>query len=143
MRLFLDANILVAVLNKEMPVYNYAARILSLSTHPRFTLYTSPIALAIAFYFAQKKCGAVMAKSKIQLLSNYIEIAESNKQCVINTFANKRISDFEDGLQYYAAENIGCDVIITEDTADFSFSSIEVHNSLEFLSKYLKNIQSK
>jgi predicted nucleic acid-binding protein len=55
MRIFLDANILVAVLNKEYPVFKYAARIMSLADKPRYKIYTSPICLAIAFYFSEKK----------------------------------------------------------------------------------------
>jgi predicted nucleic acid-binding protein len=55
MKLFLDANILVAVLNKEYPVFTYAARILSLANNKKFAVYTTPLCLAIAFYFAEKK----------------------------------------------------------------------------------------
>ncbi|HWZ22004.1 MAG TPA: hypothetical protein VNW06_05085, partial [Cytophagaceae bacterium] len=68
MKLFLDANILVSVLNKEYPTFIYSSRILSLSGEPKFELYTSPICLAIAFYFAEKKSGPKLAKSKMSLL---------------------------------------------------------------------------
>ena len=54
MRIFLDANILVSVLNKEYPLFSYSARIISLADNKKFTVYTSPICLAIAFYFAEK-----------------------------------------------------------------------------------------
>ncbi|MEI9958643.1 MAG: PIN domain-containing protein [Ferruginibacter sp.] len=69
MRIFLDANILVSVLNKEYPLFTYAARIVSLADNKKFTVYTSPVCLAIAFYFAEKKCGTQLAKQKIKLLS--------------------------------------------------------------------------
>ena len=62
MRIFLDANILVFVLNKEYPLFSYSARIVSLADNKKFTVYTSPICLAIAFYFAEKKSGTQMAK---------------------------------------------------------------------------------
>ena len=55
MKVFVDANILVSVLNKEYPIYTYTSRILSLADNPAFEVYTSPICLAIAFYFAEKK----------------------------------------------------------------------------------------
>ncbi|HLF33367.1 MAG TPA: PIN domain-containing protein, partial [Cyclobacteriaceae bacterium] len=57
MKVFLDANILVSVLNKEYPVFSYSARLLQLALTKKFQLYTSPICLAIAFYFAEKKSG--------------------------------------------------------------------------------------
>ena len=66
MRIFLDANILVSILNKEYPLYTYTARILSLADNKSFNVYTSPICLAIAFHFAEKKSGTQMAKKKMK-----------------------------------------------------------------------------
>ncbi len=68
MRIFLDANILVYVLNKKFPVFPYSSRILSLAADPKFSLYSSPVCLAIAFYFAEKKSGTAVAKKKIEIL---------------------------------------------------------------------------
>jgi len=65
MKIFLDANILVAVLNKEYPLFSLAARILSMVDDKRFSVYTSPLCLAIAFYFAEKKSGTAAAMKKI------------------------------------------------------------------------------
>ena len=77
MRIFLDANILVSVLNKEYPVFPYSSRVLSLADSKKFMVWTSPICLAIAFYFAEKKSGTVLAKQKIEILVNKINIAVS------------------------------------------------------------------
>ena len=102
-KIFLDANILVSVLNKEYPVFTYSSRVLSLSGARRFKLFTSPICLAIAFYFAEKKHCSVVAKQKIKLLSEHIEIADATRTAVQKTLSNPVIKDFEDGLEYYAA----------------------------------------
>ena len=48
MRLFADANVLVAVLNKEYPIFSYAARVLGVAGKEGFEVYTSPVCLAIA-----------------------------------------------------------------------------------------------
>ena len=55
MRIFLDANVLVSVLNKEYPLFTYSSRILSLADHKGYEVFTSPLCLTIAFYFAEKK----------------------------------------------------------------------------------------
>ncbi len=136
-RIFLDANILVSVLNKEYPLFTYSSRILSLATHPKFEVYTSPLCLAIAFYFAEKKYSSIIAKQKIALLCQHIKIAENLKNGVLNTLTNKKIHDFEDGLEYYAAKENKCTCIITEDVSDFYFSEIEVLNCNSFFEKYL------
>jgi predicted nucleic acid-binding protein len=137
MKVFIDANILVSVLNKEYPLFTQSARLLSLADNSSFQLYTSPICFAIAFYFASKKSGAAMAKKKIAILADKIKIAE-NKQSDVRESANhKKILDFEDGLEYFAAKNARCQCIITEDISDFHFSDIEVLNSESFLNRYV------
>ncbi|MEO7265385.1 MAG: PIN domain-containing protein [Ferruginibacter sp.] len=139
MRIFLDANILVSVLNKEYPLYTHSARILSLIDNKRYTVYTSPICLAIAWYFAEKKSGSALAKEKMNLLAKKISITEVNERIVQLCLANKKINDFEDGLEYYSAEKSKCAIIITEDKNDFYFSEIEVMSSKSFAEKYLVN----
>ena len=136
MKVFLDANILVTVLNKEYPVFTSAARILSLADNSRFELFTSPLCLAIAFYFSSKKSGIEMAKKKIALLASRIAITKTDETTVKQTIKNKKINDFENGLEYYSALDAGCKVIITEDGGDFYFSEIEVIDCNGFLNKY-------
>jgi predicted nucleic acid-binding protein len=137
MKIFLDANVLISVLNKEYPVYSYSSRILSLADNSKFRLFTSPTCLAIAFYFSEKKSGTRAAKNKMQLLVSKVDIAPMDKSTVINVFKNSAINDFEDGLQYYSALNAKCSCIVTEDLKDFYFSTVEVLNSKDFLTRYV------
>lgn len=137
MKIFLDANILVSVLNKEYPLFPFTSRILSLAGNSRYQLYTSPVCLAIAFYFAGKKHRAIKARQKIELLCQHIHIAPTTDRAVLNTLQNQAIHDFEDGLEYYSAAESGCQCIITENIGDFYFSEIEVADSREFCSRYL------
>lgn len=137
MKIFLDANILVSVLNKEYPLFTYTSRIMSLADKKKFSLFTSPVCLAIAFYFAEKKYKSISAKKKIQILCEHISIASANKYTVLQSLQNPAINDFEDGLEYYSAVESKCDCIITEDINDFYFSKIEVISSEDFFQKYL------
>lgn len=136
-RIFLDANVLVSVLNKEYPLFTYSSRIVSLAEHAKFEVYTSPLCLAIAFYFAEKKSKAEVAKQKINTLCKHIKIAENSMHGVHHTLQNKAIHDFEDGLEYHAAKEYNCNFIITEDREDFYFSTIEVMNCKDFFNKIL------
>jgi predicted nucleic acid-binding protein len=137
MRIFLDANILVSVLNKEYPLFTYAARIVSLADNTKFTVYTSPVCLAIAFYFAEKKSGNQLAKQKIEILTKKIVITAVGKNEVLQALENKQVNDFEDGIEYYAAVNNKCDVIVTEDIDDFYFAEIKVCRAMNFLEEFL------
>jgi len=93
--------------------------------------------LAIAFYFAEKKHKSPLAKQKIGLLCQHIKIAENSSKSVLDTLSNKKIHDFEDGLEYYAAKQQDCNCIITEDVDDFYFSEIEVLNCQDFFKRHL------
>jgi predicted nucleic acid-binding protein len=133
MRVFIDANILVATLNREYPLFNWSARVLSLHGTHNIQLFTSPLCLAIAFYFATKKSGEATAKNKIEKLCANIGITSVNQEITKEALKNQKIKDFEDGLQYYSALNQKCDIIITEDQHDFYFSEIEVLGCEVFL----------
>lgn len=135
--IFLDATILVSVLNKEYPLFTYSSRILSLADNKKFKVYTSPICLAIAFYFAEKKCGTQMAKRKIEILAGKLSISGVGKKEVLQSLQNKKVNDFEDGIEYYAALGSKCDVIISEDINDFYFSAVPVLNSKTFIERHL------
>jgi hypothetical protein len=71
------------------------------------------------------------------MLCKHINIADSNSNVVNRTIANKKIHDFEDGLEYYSAIEKKCKIIITENVDDFYFSDIEILQSKAFVEKYL------
>jgi predicted nucleic acid-binding protein len=143
MRIFLDANILVSVLNKEYPLFTNTSRIVSLADNSKYKIFTSPVCLAIAFYFAEKKHKSALAKQKINILCKHISIADAKQSTVLQALENHAVLDFEDGLEYYSAVENKCDCIITEDLNDFYFSKIEVISSENFFEKYLTNSSKK
>lgn len=136
MRIFLDANIFISVLNKEYPLFPYTARLLSLTRYGGFSLVTSPVCLAIAFYFAEKKHGTVAARNKIALLLEHIEVADCGEREAKMAIQNKQAHDFEDALQYYCALHAGCEHIVTNDLNDFYFAQMEVLTPEAFLVRH-------
>ena len=141
MKVFLDANILISVLNKEYPLFTYSARVLSLTDNSKFHLYTSPLCLAIAFYFSEKKNGKAEARRKIKILIEKLRFTTISEKMVFEVEKNKKIHDFEDGLQYYSALESNCDCIVTEDVGDYYFSTIEVLKSRDFFDKYMIKVK--
>ncbi len=136
MRVFLDANVLVSVLNKEYPLFSVSARVMSLSDREGVEVFTSPICLAIAFYFSEKKSGTELARTKIEILSKKLSMTSVDQQVLDQALENKQVRDLEDGLEYYSAIGNGCDVIVTEDVTDFYYSTIPVLNCGDFLKRY-------
>jgi len=141
MNIFADANILVSVINKEYPLFPLTSRILSLGDSSGFRLFTSPVCLAIAFYFAEKKYRA-SAKDKLKILISHITVAPTTATATQSALADPAVKDLEDGLEYYSALEAGCDCMVTEDKKGFYFSKLEVLSSLDFYEKYMMRKKS-
>ena len=139
MKVFIDANILIATLNKEYPLFTWSSRLLSLHGNNNVQLFTSPLCLAISFYFASKKSGEKQAKQKIDLLCQHIGITLIDENITRQAITNPKVHDFEDGMEYYSAINQKCDHIITENKEDFYFSEIKVLGCEEFLKNLWTN----
>lgn len=138
MKIFVDANVIVSVLNREYPMFPYSARILSLADQKPFELYTSPICLAIAFYFLEKKHDALYAKKKMEILLDKLKVTLTDQEIAQLSIKNPKIHDFEDGMEYYSALKSDCNYIVTEDTGDFYYSEIPVYNCEDFISVMFK-----
>ncbi|MFW5830766.1 MAG: type II toxin-antitoxin system VapC family toxin [bacterium] len=138
MKVFVDANVVVAVLNKEYPLFSSAARILSLHKKRNIRIYTSPLCLAIAFYFSSKKSGDALSKRKIEILCRNINITTINEKLSLQAIQNIKVHDFEDGLEYYSALHESCNYIVTENGEDFYFSEIPIVNCEQFIFEILK-----
>nr|MDQ3101915.1 twitching motility protein PilT [Bacteroidota bacterium] len=86
-------------------------------------------------YFAAKKNGRKIAKKKIALVIEKLNITTVDDDCCRNAISNKQIDDLEDGLEYYSALLSKCTTIITYDKKDFHFSELEVMDAEEYLLK--------
>lgn len=130
---FLDANILVSVVNKEYPLFTSTSRILSLTEMGGFKLYASTLSLGITYYFAEKKSGTKSANSKLKLLLSKLSITNCGEQEAQQAANNIKSKDFEDAIQYYSAINSGCDCIISDNIQDFFYSEIPVFSPEQYL----------
>lgn len=133
MRIFLDANVLVSVVNREYPVFTACAKILSLAVRPDIRLFTSALSLGITWYFACKKHGEVLDRRKMEILLAHIAVSPCGQEEVEKALAIKKADDFEDALQYFSAMACHCDHFVTSNIGDFHFSEIPISVPDDFL----------
>jgi predicted nucleic acid-binding protein len=126
MRIFLDANVLVSVVNREYPAFTACAKILSLADEPGISLYTSTLSLGITWYFSSKKSGRISARNKMDVLLKHILISPCGQEEVKQAMQFKQDADFEDALQFASALSAHCQYIVTSNCSDFYFSDIPV-----------------
>jgi predicted nucleic acid-binding protein len=137
LRVFLDANILVSVINREFPAIIYTQRILSLTDYG-YHLNTSTLSLAIAFYFAEKKFGNAEAIKKIRILMNHLHITDCSEKEAKAAINNVKANDFEDALQYFSAVNAYCDVLVTMDVEGFYYADIPILTPEKFWDRFVR-----
>ena len=77
------------------------------------------------------------AREKIGLLCEHIIVAPATATVVQKAAANRKINDFEDGLEYYSATESKCGIIVTEDVDDFYFSEIPVLTARNFFENHV------
>ncbi len=140
MKVFIDANVIIATMNREYPLFTWSSRVLSLQGENNIRLFTSPLCLAIAFYFSEKKSGKKLAKKKIELLCRNFHITRIDQETTNQAISNSQVHDFEDGLEYYSAIQQNCDFIVTENSEDFYFSEIDVLSCEDFLQRLRHDI---
>ncbi len=133
MKVFVDANVIINVLNREYPQFEFSSRFLSLADDKCFTLYTSTLSLGICWFYAEKKSGRALANKKIAQLLQNIRISECGESEVLKAMADKKADDFEDALQVYSAIKSGCTHIVTNNLNDFHFSSLKISKPKDFL----------
>ena len=75
----------------------------------------------------------------VNKLSKFISICEPLPVDinVAKSALKSSFKDFEDAMQYFAAMNEGCDVIITRDKRGFVESTIPVMSPQEFLDEFV------
>jgi predicted nucleic acid-binding protein len=133
MRIFLDANVLVSVLNREYPHYDACARCLSLADRNGIRLLTSALSLGITFYFSEKKSGRKEARRKMELLLEKMLVSPCGEEEAKAAVLEKRADDFEDALQYFSAKAACSDIILSNNPSDYHFSPIPVKTPENFL----------
>jgi predicted nucleic acid-binding protein len=138
MNVFIDANVIINVLNKEYPAFDHSARFLSLAQNNRFTFFTSSLSIAICWFFAEKKSGRIIANQKIEHLLKYFRITECGEEEVRKALADKKADDMEDAIQVYSALRSSCSHLVTNNLSDFHFSSLEILDPLSFIEQYGK-----
>ena len=133
-KIFLDSDILLDLTLKRpdfmLPVLN----IVSLIQTGQLKAVTSSVVFVNVNYFLERYDKANKFKL-LKELRSIISIINVNEE-IIDLALNSSFSDFEDAVQYYAAINTKCDVIITRNIKDYQQATIPVLTAEQFLRKF-------
>ena len=127
---FIDTNIIIDLLIKR-DGYIASAKILALAKDNDVTLYSSVLTMANIAYILRKSFVGDGLYQQMMKLSNILCVSDLTKKQFEQAISLKA-RDFEDALQYYCAMDNSCDVIITRNKKDFTFSTITVLTPEEY-----------
>lgn len=129
-KIFVDTNIIIDLLIKR-DGYIASAKILALAKDNDVTLYSSVLTMANIAYILRKSFVGDGLYQQMMKLSNILCVSDLTKKQFEQAISLKA-RDFEDALQYYCAMDNSCDVIITRNKKDFTFSTITVLTPEEY-----------
>ncbi|MDR1998027.1 MAG: PIN domain-containing protein [Candidatus Margulisbacteria bacterium] len=131
-KFFIDSDVLLDLLAERPYFYDDAARILSLAYKKKIELYTTAVVLANVFYILRKVNGKDRARGQLKDLRLLVKVLPINEN-IVDTALSSRISDFEDGLQYFTAKEHNLPGIITRNSRDYKIKDIAVQTPREFI----------
>lgn len=135
MKVFLDTNVLIDFLAKRPDFFEEACNLINLGIKGDIKLYTTSLSFATCTFVCRKILGYNGVIKALQILESYISIVEMNaSQCHHALFSN--MPDYEDMLQFEAAYEAGCDLIITRNKKHFPSEGLQVLEPAEFFNKY-------
>lgn len=131
-RPFLDTNILLDLLGERKPFYEAAAKISTLADLKEITLVASPLSFTTVEYILSKYESSQSVLNKLRKFKIICEVCEINEETIEKSL-NSNFKDFEDAVQYFAALNANCNVIITRNGKDFKNSNLPIMTAEEYL----------
>jgi hypothetical protein len=134
MRLLIDGNILLDVLQQREPHYEDSSKIWKLCETNISEGYVSALTFANLAYVMRKELSPEMIEQVLRYLSLIFSF-EDLKSTDLSDAASMQWPDYEDALQSAAAERLGVDYIITRNVKDYTRSKVTALTPSELLAR--------
>lgn len=134
MKLLIDANILLDVLQSREPHVQASSTIWKLCETEQAKGYVSALTFANLVYIMRKeldaeKVGEVL--KKLSLIFEFVDFTASD----LSKAAELSWDDFEDAVQCVTAERVHADYIVTRNVKDFAKSKVIAFTPAELLAR--------
>ena len=96
-KLFVDSDVILDVLERREPFYEYSAQILTLGDERKAQLFTTSLVFANVYYIMRKHLGIEKAKENLRKLRIIVKVVSVNEK-EVDLALNSELSDFEERL---------------------------------------------
>ena len=139
MRVFLDTNILLDIIEGRRQFLLASSNVFDLGIRGQIQMFATPLTFANCVYTARRNVGYEQAIGGLRKLKKYVRTATMDDIQVTDALGSD-MPDFEDMLQYKAAVSAECDVIVTRDKKrHFPINGIPVLSPEDFLNDFFGN----
>ena len=135
MRVLIDANIVLDVLQKRESHYENSSKVWKLCETDQVEGIISVLSFANLMYIMRKELTPDEIEEvlrKLSLIFNFADLRESD----IREAVSMKWDDFEDSVQAVTASRIGVDYILTRNVKDFRQSAVTALTPTEFLARW-------
>jgi len=137
MRVLIDTNIVLDILEKRDPFYEASNHVLSLCASKKINGYIAVHSISNIFYILRKHFSIGNRRRLLLGILDFLQIANVDHENVRHALERNDFTDFEDCLQDECAVQNNADYIITRNIDDFSNSSIPAITPSDFLEKII------
>lgn len=134
MKLLIDGNILLDVLQKREPYYEDSSKVWKMCETNLANGCVSTLTFANLVYVMRRELSPEKIEDVIKKISLIFSF-EDLKMVDLENAASMQWSDFEDAIQSATAERIDADYIITRNVRDFKSSRIMALTPSEFFDR--------
>ena len=135
MRILIDTNVILDILQKREPFFADSYRALRKAIESDAECLLSASAATDIFYMLRKALGsAQQAKEQIEQLAQLVSFADVQGMD-IHTALMREMPDFEDAVVDAVAERNGASYILTRNIKDFAGSVVPAILPVDFLDK--------
>ena len=135
---FLDTNVVLDYLAERPPFWADAAELMQASLDGEVTLYVASLSFSTIYYVLRRQTNARTAYVLIKALEKLVTIVAVDA-AVVRQAISGTLTDFEDGLQHYAATALPVmEAIITRNQPDFAASTLPVPSPVQALTALLR-----
>lgn len=134
MKLLIDANILLDVLENRDPHVQASSVIWKLCETEKAKGYVSALTFANLVYIMRKELNPKKIEEILDVLSLIFEFADFNVSDLAHA-AELEWDDFEDAVQSVTADRVHADYIITRNVRDFARSKVAAFTPSELIAR--------
>ena len=134
-RVLIDSDVILDIALAREPFVEHSSLVLAIFEQKQCFGVVSSNILTNVYYVLRKLSSNEQARIFFRDLLQIIEVVSVNHKAVLEAL-DSEFTDFEDGIQHFAALEARCDCIVTRNGTDYVKAVIPVYTPREFIALF-------